>query len=834
MFRKIFVLLLIMSLSAGCWATTGNKAVAGESGNIESMQKVERVRFNFKSNLKENANYYGTVQDFAKKAVVVINQKMTYEELTCVGLYPDRNLLEAVIKVKLPYGFQGKLCSNGSKEYVAFYIDYGDGNGWIKSGATVNVGVHDIPAVSNGPLFYALKTTFEPKQLLSCSTPQVVKVRAILAWEQIPNNPNFTPVWGNRMDRHVLIKPRPSLSPVVVWTMKEFNEKLKIFKELPLQNESKLNPFVIDPPPPPEPIWKEKYVMMGDKDQIKEYLQSMEKSHAENRAAQGVEKERGDFPQLISKNINYFGGLSKSKNPVEIMAAVNKLSVQTSEKLFVGSVNPAELVPVFPMFGNTAYEELKCVGLYPEEDLLEAVLEIKRSYGYAGGLCPPGGGNEYVAFYIDWGDGNGYVPEGTASVKVHDIPAVTTGKHLFYAVRLQIGDIAQRLLECSTPNIVKVKAVLSWYQDPTGLGVNYIPSWGNILERRIQIRPFNTVSTVKITSVNDIIIPHIEQTGVERGYAINPESTASVYRYDKPFGGVIACHGDVNISGAGYYRFLYQEGAGWSAITDPWRVPNPLYPFFGPLYYNKAPDVNGWFKITDYINALGDNPALRLVYWRSYGKDSLVKLKLEVADNTPAKNVLQTDEVYVKLDNSAPKIYSFSGTSPNLPASGVLVRDLNDASKKCDEFVGHDQIRVYANFDDQHFGGYSLVVFGGNITSAGSSIGKGDYDAINNQGRVYDRAGGPYTLNPVLSLNINSKGIIGAADNTMGKEIRRLDLCDIPQSPVKVRCAYGVRLYISDRTIVGRFGSLGYNYSAYSGHGANAYVTFNWDPAGCN
>jgi hypothetical protein len=77
-----------------------------------------------------------------------------------VGLYPEDNLLEAVIEVKLPYGYKGSLCIAGSKEYVAFYIDYNDGAGFVSVGAAVEVNVHDLSFVDGGHLFYAVRKPF--------------------------------------------------------------------------------------------------------------------------------------------------------------------------------------------------------------------------------------------------------------------------------------------------------------------------------------------------------------------------------------------------------------------------------------------------------------------------------------------------------------------------------------------------------------------------------------------------------------------------------------------------------------------------------------------------
>lgn len=137
----------------------------------------------------------------------------TYEELTCIGLDTVRNLLVGVVHVKLPNGYSGGLCSAGSQEYVAFWIDYGSGYTYA---GTTSVNVHDIVAIPlPGGLFYAV---FLPIDLAAhrrpCTAgPVTARVRAILSWNSPPPpaDPNHPPVWGNRLETLVHITPGPVL-----------------------------------------------------------------------------------------------------------------------------------------------------------------------------------------------------------------------------------------------------------------------------------------------------------------------------------------------------------------------------------------------------------------------------------------------------------------------------------------------------------------------------------------------------------------------------------------------------------------------------------------------
>ena len=135
----------------------------------------------------------------------------TYEEIKCVGLNIDASLLNATINVKKSLGFGGGLCSKGSREYVAFYMDFQDGAGWRYVG-TSSVGVHDIKPLPDGGLSYNVEL---PVNLLhfekqSCKEVYLAKVKAILSWNMLPpaHHPNWVAPWGNWMESWVEIKNR--------------------------------------------------------------------------------------------------------------------------------------------------------------------------------------------------------------------------------------------------------------------------------------------------------------------------------------------------------------------------------------------------------------------------------------------------------------------------------------------------------------------------------------------------------------------------------------------------------------------------------------------------
>ena len=148
-----------------------------------------------------------------------------YEELECIGLNPNQDALVGVIRVKLPNGYSGGPCTAGSREYVAFWGDF-DGNGSFETYlGTTSVNVHDYTQIPREGLEYSV---FLPVKLDQYRRPcqrgaVVVRIRAIMSWQVAPppGNPNFVPVWGNREQTLIHIRPGRVISghPPVIETV---------------------------------------------------------------------------------------------------------------------------------------------------------------------------------------------------------------------------------------------------------------------------------------------------------------------------------------------------------------------------------------------------------------------------------------------------------------------------------------------------------------------------------------------------------------------------------------------------------------------------------------
>ena len=148
--------------------------------------------------------------------LLATNGDTTYEQLECIGLDSNRSTLEGVVKVKLSSGFNGGLCTAGSNEYVAFWIDWGGGFQYV---GTATINTHDISGIPADGLDYAVAVPVDiASHTQPCgSGPKTATIRAILSWQVAPppSNPNYVPTWGNREDAIVQLPAGP---PFVIGT----------------------------------------------------------------------------------------------------------------------------------------------------------------------------------------------------------------------------------------------------------------------------------------------------------------------------------------------------------------------------------------------------------------------------------------------------------------------------------------------------------------------------------------------------------------------------------------------------------------------------------------
>ena len=476
-----------------------------------------------------------------------------YEELKAIGFYPESDLLEGFIQIKLPTGYKTGLCQSGSYEYVRFFADWED-NGIFEDLGVSQVNVHDIPN--------ALATcldTFKPLTytvFLNTQSPkmgrdyELVKIRAILSWEEIPEeqNPDFIPVWGNVIEATIQIKPVYFLKPELLKGLEDV-AKFDLYKKQ----------YYIDLPEQSKQILKPNELQALYQDQK-------------------VSDLRFNYPAIYVKAKPLLESQLLKKKELQIATVQNQL---------------AKLHPDLPKLTNTQFEELNLAGLNYDLDMLTAVLTIKSPYGYSGGLCTKGS-NEYVGFWLYVWDPVQKLCSwrymGTASVNVHDIPTIpATG--LKYAVKLP-ADLSWLKKPCDSPVVLKVRAILSWQVPPPSDKPFYLPYWGNRVDTLIQPKPQVTASTKQvpfISVVSGMVVENISgnpqtvvPSGIGDGYANGPSVYGGFTALESPFGGTIAICGHIanppndpaTDANKVQYRVQYRKSSAtnWSDLQNAFTI----------------------------------------------------------------------------------------------------------------------------------------------------------------------------------------------------------------------------------------------------------------------
>lgn len=649
----------------------------GPEGQVPS-REAEPERTQFRALILGNPNYFGNLKISPFQPVKQIILDTKYEELKCVGYNPQFDRLEAVVYIKSETGYNGGVCSPGTPEYVRFYLSYDNGVTWEDLGMT-SFQAYDIPG--DKPLEYDVTLPIHPKEK-SCSVENLPRVRAILSWNvpPPPGTPDFTPVWGNVSQARIQIDP---LKFVLLGDLLR-EAKLKLPQNV--QAAVDLSQPIQSPKPGPlaaaelKTLYKEK----------------------------GVPEHRylfSEIHKLIAKP-----------------ALAESLMAPSSKKLFAElGINLAEVVgKLLQADGNTRYEELTCVGLNPNLDTLVGVLKVKLPYGYSGNLCSAGS-TEYVAFWVDWGDGAGWTYAGTTSVNVHDIRSIPPDG-LWYSVFLPV-DASGRRRPCEQgPKTVKVRAILSWQVPPPPTNPAYLPVWGNRETTLVHIRPGPVIQAGThpplIETVGGMAVPDIDGvTGLASGSAVTAGFTAA----ESPFGGLVVITGHIanppDISGGAAalkYRVLVSDdgGATWQRLTNSFPIVRSqllggVWSFLPTL--TQAVDADDWYTYYEDLTAGPGNPQIFVVgnllaRWQTAGLSGLWQIKVEVKDPANPGPIWSGSVVTVCLDNIAP------GTAIDITSGGG----------PCGDFTIGDVISGTYSVSDEHFGRLNFTVapaLGGTFTS---------------------------------------------------------------------------------------------------------------------
>ena len=652
--------------------------------------RIEKERVQFKRLLAENPNYFGNIAKSTFKPVKKLIANTTYEELTCVGFNPTKNLLEAAIAVKLPFGYGGNLCMASTTEYVRFFLDYG--SGWEDAGLT-GVNVHDIPntkdcaGAPDKPLIYVASLKLKPKTDC-CNHPVLPKIHAILSWQWAPPageaNVNWSPPWGNSLDCTVQIKPHPwNIFCLIELLAESIKQKIKV----PLLFEAtKLHPIPLPDPPP--------------------------------FTLSELAKQYGAEPRAAAKALKVEAHRFGAQDLHAVLESTFDLETVSAKEALWKSLGldwAAAIAALGDTSANVSYEEIECLGLDDNLERLVATFRIKRPTGYSGDLCHAGS-QEYVAFWADWDDQCEWTYLGTAAVNVHDIAKIPK-EGLCYSAILPV-DLIYHRRSCEKPKIGRVRAVLSWNVPPSTIDPDKLNYYGNRLDAHVQINPGDEIQPgkplAKIRNIGGIAVEDIDtaSSGLTNlgdvRFANHYAFTADGWGLGRacPFGGTVEVEGL-------FYNFYYYR------VTARKAFDTSVVITLDSDFYNERSDFGfdhqialsgGWFK---YLNPAQEFDH-KLAVWSTPGPngDELWELKLDIATDPNDASIIATSPWYrIRLDNTPPAAPPASPLTMDIhidPAFGGDCKDIDEGTTDITgNFIADDP--PAGSPAEAHFGAWSLA-----------------------------------------------------------------------------------------------------------------------------
>ena len=486
-------------------------------------------------------------QPLGQQPISIFANDTSYEQLLCIGFNPSLNLLSATIEIKLPDGFNGGLCTNGSFEYVRFWVSY-DGSTWTGIGY-VTANTHDIADSfdcqknSTKPLFYTLSTQFTPPGWF-CMTPLLPKIRATLSWNELPPDvPSWSPVWGNTIETHIQAQPGV-ITPDIYTTG---------IDTLPTRHECGKS--------------------HGSSGETSMWLLS---------AGRGVR----DGLSFLGARMGLIG-----KRDLEVkvekgrsdLAQVDEQSAQTSN-----------------------WEEITCLGLDWAANSLIATVHVKQPNGYGSPPCV-GLRSEYVSFWADFNNSCQWTFLGTSRFWIHDYTTSFPSGGLSYTAVMPI-DVRSFSAPCNQTKIGRVRAALAFNQIPPTPPA--VAARGNILEAHVHLQPYikptNPIQP-DIRYIGNVDVQNIDPasgttlTGLDVPVAFSGFADAWLVgtglARDCAFGGKIYIRGDPIV---GYsYRVMVRpyisatDTSPGVAVNAPITYDDPLVPSGTATIY---PKPDGWFQ----------------------------------------------------------------------------------------------------------------------------------------------------------------------------------------------------------------------------------------------
>lgn len=584
-----------------------------------------------------------------------------WEELVCLGYNPELSRIEAIVNIKRSTGYSGNLCSKGSPEYVRFFVDYNDGNGFQDLGLASfrAFNISDAPPGPQHPISYMIfkdVDDFQKKKL--CNNEVIITLRAVLSWNSVPStDPNDPPVYGNILEAEAVLKPfTPLLFPIDAPIL------------APISSPFEISSF-------------------QDQDAPKKIeIASFVKANLENGVSSG----------RIMSQVN---AMMKTESPLDFGDFSN---FDIAEFGF----DPEELLKGLSQLDfNVNYEEIICVGLNTAQDTLGAVINLKRPTGYGGNLCQ-NGSLEYVSFFADFNN-NGTFEKylGTTHVRVNDIHSIPD-EGLNYAVFLKT-DLSKYLKRCNQPQVVRIRAVLSWATPPS-TNPEQPTNWGNRMDVLVQLRPKNNLQTSIIYSIGNVAVEEISPSTC-LAYPGNANRGNN-----RPWGGMITIKGGIDNSGAPgttKYRVEYSKnGIDYFPVTLKQSI-STIHFSTVTVHHHVLEDANGWFPYLanhDETNLIVIRNQV-LATWPSHNFEGKYYVRVSFTKDDPIANpasIQHSTPIRIELDNTRFRVDNTANNSLD-PQFDV---DMEIDGGVCKVYDQNTIITGKVKVRDRYYGGYNLNI----------------------------------------------------------------------------------------------------------------------------
>ena len=438
---------------------------------------------------------------------------------------------------------------------------------------------HDIPNDTDcfggktKPLSYVVTVPYDPPRKV-CKAPNLPNVRAILSWNLIPrpNQPNWTPPWGNVHDCHIQLRPLDKnhfeLAEILKADLLELNPEYELPFEVPIELDPKPFPWPEPGPwpgPGPDPGPYFAWPAQPSAVEASEPLPFSELARLYRKEQKGTAAARAGSGKVGAERF----GLQAIGPLLETAALDLQTASSFAAEWKAAGLDLSKVIATLAdTEANTDYEELECVGLDYNLERLVGTFRVKLPFGFGGNLCGPGS-TEYVAFWADWDDNCEWTYVGTAKVNLHDLPVPPEG--LCYCATLPV-DLNELRRQCKEPKVVRIRAVLSWAVPPSTTDPEELKYYGNRIDTHVQIRPGRPISHPEALIA---IIGGIPTSKIDAGTGLTTPSAffASTGCADGagrpcPFAGLVTVQGPTFV---GYrYRVSFRKlgAAAWITAAD--------------------------------------------------------------------------------------------------------------------------------------------------------------------------------------------------------------------------------------------------------------------------